>query len=229
MGRAGRFVSERHCARQEAGSGRIAPRGSPPAKNDLHIGAVRRELGLGRPVVPPAIGCALRGRARGLQLQKRLGDSDHHGAYDPEHADNHPRRTDAHRRASSRSKGLRTRPDAGHAVPNAHDGSRGREGERRDHAEGDGRIGVPRRFRTPGSPSSAAGAVGGSGGRLPQRRPRRLSGRARERGADRRVCSATGRSRGRSATQDSDGDAGSIQRAQVRRGRRHGDLRGRRP
>ena len=46
--------------------------GPPRAEFDLHIRAVRRKLDLGRPIAPPGIGCALRGRPRRLQLQTEL-------------------------------------------------------------------------------------------------------------------------------------------------------------
>ena len=71
-GAIGRFVSIGTARAERADPAGSVPTRSPRAEFDPHIRPLRRELDLGRPVAPPEIGCALRERTRGLQLQKRL-------------------------------------------------------------------------------------------------------------------------------------------------------------
>ena len=71
-GAIGRFVSIGTARAEKADPAGSVPTRSPRAEFDPHIRPLRRELDLGRPVAPPEIGCALRERTRGLQLQKRL-------------------------------------------------------------------------------------------------------------------------------------------------------------
>ena len=168
-GAIGRFVSIGTARAERADPAGSVPTRSPRAEFDPHIRPLRRELDLGRPVAPPEIGCALRERTRGLQLQKRLWEIPTVAARTIIRACRRsPSTTDAHwrlevqRHASTPDAPSRT-PTTGAAAEKESDGTtRGEEME------------VPPAASAPGSPSTAAVAARPvPGGRIRLRPPLR--------------------------------------------------------